>query len=58
MAAIEGPSDAQVHNHFLSATATNVQYLRIRFEHQKVNPPSHPAPGATCWLFIDEILVE
>lgn len=57
-APIDGPSDAKVHNHFLRAAPRQARYIRIEIRNQKVNPESHPTPGATCWLFMDEILVE
>ncbi len=55
---VQGPTEAQVHNHLLRAHPVEARYIRISFENQKVNPPWHQAPGATCWLFLDEVLVE
>jgi len=34
------------------------QFIKIKVESNLVNPDWHPAPGAPCWLFIDEISVE
>lgn len=34
------------------------RYIRVTVESNLVNPAWHPAPGAPCWLFIDEISVE
>ncbi len=53
-----GATEAQVFNHLLRAEATPARYLRIWLQNQGVNPPWHPAPGAPCWLFLDEVLVE
>ncbi len=54
----EVPTEAQVHNHLLRSETRQARYLRIRLQNQGVNPPWHPAPGAPCWLFLDEVLVE
>ncbi len=54
----EEPTAAQVFNHLLRAEVTQARYLRIQLESQGVNPAWHPVPGATCWLFLDEVLVE
>lgn len=54
----EGPTDAMVHNHSLRSEPATARYIRIEIESQGVNPQWHPAPGATCWLFVDEVLVE
>ncbi len=51
-------AEASVHNHYLTGAPVVAQYIKIAVENQKVNPDSHPAPGATCWLFIDEVLVD
>jgi predicted CXXCH cytochrome family protein len=54
----EGPTEALVHNHLLRSDLTEARYIRIKIRNQGVNPSWHPAPGATCWLFVDEVLVE
>ena len=51
-------AEASVQNFYLSSAATSARFIKIFVENQKVNPPSHPAPGAECWLFIDEVLVD
>lgn len=51
-------AEASVHNHYLSAAPTSARFIKISIKNQQVNPPSHPAPGAECWLFIDEVLVD
>ena len=48
----------------LGCDIAGIEAERIRlnidssFENQGINPAWHPAPGATCWLFLDEVLVE
>ncbi len=51
-------AEANVQNHYLTALSTRARYVKIALKNQQVNPESHPAPGATCWLFIDEILID
>ena len=34
------------------------RYVKVMAESNLVNPKWHPAPGAPCWLFIDEVIVE
>ena len=34
------------------------RFVKIEVKSNLVNPDWHPAPGAACWLFIDEISVE
>ena len=36
----------------------NARFVRVTVESHLVNPDWHPAPGAPCWLFVDEISVE
>ncbi len=48
----------KVKNHLLSGDPTTAQFIRIKIEGLKKNPKWHAAPGAECWLFLDEIVVE
>ena len=34
------------------------RFVRVKVESNLVNPDWHPAPGAPCWLFVDEITIE
>ncbi len=44
---------------FTEAFATQqARYVKITVQSHLVNPDWHPAPGAPCWLFIDEISLE
>lgn len=39
-------------------TPQTARFVRVKVESPLVNPKWHPAPGAPCWIFIDEISVE
>ena len=41
-----------------SFPAKTARYVRIKIESNLVNPDWHPAPGAACWVFVDEISIE
>ena len=45
-------------NFLLKFSATNAQFLKVKVKSNLVNPSWHPAPGAPCWVFVDEIMVE
>jgi hypothetical protein len=51
-------TEPRVQNYLLSGSPQPARFLRIEVRSQLVNPPWHPAPGADCWLFVDEVLVE
>ncbi|MFK8056169.1 MAG: hypothetical protein AB8F78_08645 [Saprospiraceae bacterium] len=51
-------AEANVQNHYLKAAPTMARFIKIEVGNQQVNPKSHSAPGATCWLFIDEVLID
>lgn len=34
------------------------RFVQVKIKSNLFNPPWHPAPGAPCWIFIDEIMVE
>jgi len=36
----------------------SARFVRVKVESNLTNPDWHPAPGAACWLFVDEISVE
>ena len=54
----EGPVSAQTINHILHGDVTQARYVKVDIASQKNNPSWHAAPGAACWLFLDEIVVE
>jgi uncharacterized membrane protein len=53
-----GPLTVQTKNHILHGETSQARYIKVDMESQKNNPHWHAAPGAACWLFIDEILAE
>ena len=48
----------ELKNFFVEIEARTAKYIKVDIKSQLVNPDWHPAPGAPCWMFIDEILVE
>ncbi len=54
----EGPVTTQTKNHVLHGKITEARYIKIKIVGQKHNPKWHAAPGAACWLFLDEIVIE
>ena len=48
----------EITNFTESFAAQNARFVRVTVESNLVNPDWHPAPGAPCWLFVDEISVE
>ena len=44
--------------HILHGDISRARYIKVDIESQKHNPAWHAAPGAACWLFIDEIVAE
>ena len=52
------PEPSFVKNFTLPLETQNARYIKIEVKSNLVNPSWHPAPGAPCWVFIDEIMVE
>ncbi len=48
----------EIKNFNASFDTQRARYVRVKVESNLVNPDWHPAPGAPCWLFVDEISVE
>ena len=48
----------EVANFTESFSPQSARFVRVTVESNLVNPDWHPAPGAPCWLFVDEISVE
>ena len=55
---ITGPEDNEVKDFIINVPKTNARYLKLDIVSQKKNPPWHSDPGADCWLFLDEVIVE
>lgn len=49
---------AEMDNFIVKFAAENTRYLKIKVKSNLVNPEWHPAPGAGCWVFVDEIMIE
>jgi uncharacterized membrane protein/mono/diheme cytochrome c family protein len=52
------PEPPMVKNFILNVDPQKARYIRVEVSSNLVNPAWHPAPGAPCWIFVDEILVE
>jgi uncharacterized membrane protein len=48
---------SEIRNFFLNFEETDVRYVKVHIRSNLVNPPQHPAAGAKCWIFIDEIVL-
>ena len=55
---ITKPEDNLVKNIIIEVPNSKARYIKLEILAQKKNPEWHPSPGADCWLFIDEIVVE
>ncbi len=51
------PHPSTVSNFLLSFEETEARYLKVYIQSNLKNPAWHPAPGAPCWVFLDEVLV-
>lgn len=51
-------SPTKLANYTESFDEQTARFVRVKVESNLVNPEWHPAPGAPCWVFIDEISVE
>ena len=52
------PEPALIKNFTLPFNTQNARYLKVEVKSNLVNPSWHPAPGAPCWIFVDEIMIE
>lgn len=53
-----GPEVPALKNFLVKIQPMMAKYIKVEVRGQLVNPDWHPAPGAACWLFLDEILVQ
>jgi hypothetical protein len=53
-----GPEPPQTANFTERFAPQTARYVRVKVQSNLQNPDWHTAPGAPCWLFVDEILVE
>lgn len=52
------PEDAKIRDYIVDVPNAEVRFLRLHFTALKQNPEWHSAPGADCWLFLDEIIID
>ncbi|MDF1695242.1 MAG: FN3 associated domain-containing protein [Saprospiraceae bacterium] len=57
-AQITGPDDVAVKDFIVEIPFTTTQYIKLEIQAQKKNPKWHADPGADCWLFLDEVVVD
>ena len=53
-----GPEPALIKNFSVPFNTRSARYIKVEVKSNLVNPSWHPAPGASCWVFVDEIMVE
>ena len=53
-----GPDVPLLKNFLINIRPSVAKYIKVDVKSQLVNPDWHSAPGAPCWLFIDEILLD
>lgn len=53
-----GPSPPELANFSETFDPVAARYIKVHVKSNLVNPDWHPAPGAGCWIFVDEVIVE
>jgi hypothetical protein len=48
---------SEISNFLLTFDETDGRYVKVHIKSNLVNPSWHPAPGAKCWIFIDEVVL-
>jgi uncharacterized membrane protein len=51
------PHTSEISNFLVDFEEVNARYVKVNILSNLVNPSWHPAPGADCWIFIDEVVV-
>ena len=54
----EGPEPPSLQQFILPFAEQEARYVRVEVKSNLKNPAWHAAPGADCWVFVDEILVD
>lgn len=54
----DGPTPPELANFTEAFEPTKARYLKVKVKSVLTNPEWHPAPGAACWIFLDEVIVE
>ena len=57
IALTDEPHPSSIKTYLLNFTPSKIRYVKVEVLSHLVNPAWHPAPGADCWVFVDEILV-
>jgi len=52
------PLPSETKNFVVNFPKQNTQFVKVVINSNLQNPKWHPAPGAPCWVFIDEIMVD
>lgn len=52
------PSPKSLQNFLVEFPEEQARFIKLDIKSRLINPDWHPVPGAPCWVFIDEILVE
>ena len=52
------PLPSEMKNFVLNFPKQNAKFIKVEIKSNLKNPEWHPAPGAPCWIFIDEIMIE
>ena len=51
------PHPPELQSYLLEFDPTEARYVKVIIKSNLKNPSWHPAPGAPCWIFIDEVMV-
>jgi len=55
---LNSPEPKELKNFMIKLPDVRAQYIKVFITSRLRNPDWHPAPGAPCWVFVDEILIE
>ena len=53
-----GPLPPEIKNISENFDTVEARHVKLKVMSNLYNPQWHPAPGAPCWIFLDEVLVE
>lgn len=51
------PHPSEISSFLLDFQSLKGRYVKVFIKSNLVNPSWHPAPGAKCWIFVDEVVV-
>ncbi len=51
------PHPSEISNFLLTFAESEARYVKVLIKSNLENPSWHPAPGAKCWIFVDEIVL-